>query len=273
MAIILVNNLVVQPEFLAADRNHARICYQTYTRGVIPTASSTASGFFASAMSNALTYEFWSPSASPATLTYDLGSSKSMDYFALGAHTFGSTGATVTIEVSLDDVSYSEITTTSPADDQAILVLLDEQISTRYVRLSVSYTGAAPKIAVMYCGLALKIQRGIYGGHSPVTLSRDTDLYPQASVSGQWIGRSIVSQGFKSSASWKNLTAAWYRANFDPFVVSARRYPFFFAWRPYDLPLEVALCWTTGDITPSNMGIRDLMEVGINFQGYGVDNA
>lgn len=272
MAIILVNNLVLQPAPpTEAGANNARICYQTYTRGNVPTVSTTATGYFASALSNALTYEFWQPTASPATVEYDLGSNKSLDYFAIGAHTLGTTATAVDIEVSTNGATYSNVSGYTPETDQASLVLLAEPITARYVRFKFTYADDAPKMAVIYCGLSLKMERGMYGGHSPVTLSRDTELYPQEAVSGQWIGRSIVSHGFQSSASWQHLTAQWYRDYFDPFVSSARRYPFFFAWRPAGFPNEVALCWTTGNIRPSNMGIRDFMEVSINFRGYGVD--
>jgi hypothetical protein len=36
----------------------------------------------------------------------------------------------------------------------------------------------------------------------------------------------------ESKAEFSHFTNAWYRANFDPFVIEARGIPFFFAWAP-----------------------------------------
>jgi hypothetical protein len=113
------------------------------------------------------------------------------------------------------------------------------------------------------------MQRGLYGGHSPINLSRVTVSRSNRSEGGQFLGRYIVRSGFKTSAEWGHLTASWYRENFDPFVESATQYPFFFAWRPETFPDEVAYCWTDGDIQPANMGIKTLMSVGININAAG----
>jgi hypothetical protein len=51
-------------------------------------------------------------------------------------------------------------------------------------------------------------------------------------------------------------------------VQYARQYPFFFAWRPSEYDTDVALCWTTEDITPTNNGTRALVDVSVSMQGF-----
>jgi hypothetical protein len=272
MAIVLGDGLVLTSGVSSSDvpLNHPRVCYQTWTRGVSPVVSTTATGFYSGALSNSLTYERWQPSASPATVTYDFGETKMMDYLAIGSHSLGSTGTAVLIEYSDDDTTYSPLPDFVPGDNRAIIVFFAE-IEARYLRLTLTYAGTAPTIAVIYAGVAMAMQRAMYGGHSPITMSRNTSTYPQTSTSGQWIGRSIVNNGLKSSASFQNLTAVWVRAYLDPFAYSARRYPYFFAWNPLQFRQEAALCWTNNDIIPTNMGKRDLMEVSFDLNGYGAD--
>lgn len=272
MAIILTQNLVtiagayVPPVPL----NHSRIGYQTWTRSVIPAVSGTAPGFFAGALANSLTNEYWKPaSTTTATVEYDFLQARAIDYIAIGAHTLGTDNTTIKIQYSQNGVGYGTVAEFVAQDNRAIMAIFDTVLA-RYVKITLTYT-VAPVIAVIYAGQALAMQRGLYGGHSPITMSRNTDTYPQTSTSGQWLGRSIVNNGFKSSASWKNLTAAWYREYFDPFVFSARRYPFFFAWNPLQWDQEVALCWANNNIQPSNMGIRDLMDVSIDLNGHGAE--
>jgi hypothetical protein len=116
-------------------------------------------------------------------------------------------------------------------------------------------------------GQALTMQRRIYQGHTPLTLSRDTELSNNVSEGGQYLGRSIIRKGASTSAQWTHLNASWYRANFDPFVKSARTNPFFIGWRPLQYPNELGFVWTDSDIAPQNTGPRDFMSVGVNFRG------
>lgn len=246
----------------AEPLSRARIGYRTITRNAAVTASSAAAGFPASAIRHALTYERWMPTVAPATLTIDAGAAVSADYVGIAAHTIGSTGATVTISYSENGTSWAQVLQVTPANDNSIMALF-EPVLARYWRLQIDRVA---EIGVVYIGRALVMQRSMYGGHSPGTLSRQTEIEPSRSVTGQFLGRSIVRQGFATPYQWSNLTAAWYRANFDPFVESALRNPFFIAWRPDRFPDEVLYAWCNDDISPTNQGQRDLMQVGFSVE-------
>lgn len=270
MSIVITQNLVASASG-DTSLKLARIGYENLVRGNTPSVSTTATGFFAGALRNSLTHEFWKPTASPATIEWT-GLSATVDYIGIAAHTLGSESVTVKLEYSTDNgSSYTEIKEFIHGTDNDIMVLFDEVTNVTNVKITLTYTGDAPVIGVIYVGKSLVMQQKLYGGHSPITLSRRTSKRPQASNSGQWIGRSIIRRAFQSSAAWTHLTAEWYRNNFDPFVKEALKYPFFFAWNPSEWENEVALCWTNDDIQPSNMGMRDRMEVSMNLQGYGVD--
>lgn len=258
---------------------HARIGWDTYTRTLTASAISASSETDEGPGDAPLrpdTAEFWEPAALPATWTLDLGSLSDVDYVGIAGHTLGSSGASIVVQTSdntfagspSDEVWTDFASGLVPADD-APLLFLDDVRSVRRVRLTVTGVAEAPRIAVIYVGEALAMQRRIYGGHAPITLSRETVLYRALSRGGQFLGQSIRRRGVTGSASFKHLTAAWYRANFDPFVKAARQYPYFFAWRPADFPLEVAYVWTQDDIRPMNSGMLDFMEVGWNMNGIG----
>lgn len=245
---------------MQADRSHgkARIGYRTIVPDATVTASSEAPDFPASAVAHPLTYERWRPTAAPAELLIDAGGWVDVDYVAIAAHTIGSADATVVIAHSQDGEDWTDAMVIDPDSDNAIMALF-EQVTARYWRIQISEVA---EIGVVYIGRALVMQRGIYGGHSPGTLSRQTEISPTRSVTGQFLGRSIVRQGFNTSYEWSNLTAGWYRQEFDPFVEAALRRPFFIAWKPDRFPDEVLYAWCNDDIQPSNMGKRDLMQVG-----------
>ena len=256
-------SLVAMADSGAADPlSHARIGYSTITRNATVTASSAAPGFPASSIKHPLTYERWLPTTAPATLTIDSGALVLSDYVGIAAHTVGSTGGVITISYSENGTDWTDVLQTGPPNDNAIMALF-EPVLARYWRIQISRVA---EIGAVYIGRALVMQRCMYGGHSPGTLSRQTEIEPSRSVTGQFLGRSIVRQGFATSYQWANLTAPWYRANFDPFVEAALRNPFFIAWYPEKFPGEVLYAWCNHDISPTNQGQRDLMSVGFNVE-------
>lgn len=242
------------------DLNHCRIGWQSIAYGLTPTASTSATGKPAIAATYPTTFEYWQPTALPATWAIDLGSSKAVDYAGLVGDF---AGATIAIQSSTDNSTWTTQLSMTPTD--RINIGLFAEVSARYWRLYI--TGSLPGIAVVYIGKALAMQRKIYQGHSPLTLARDTELSNNVSDGGQYLGRSIIRQGASTSFGWQHLKADWYRANFDPFVQAARVAPFFIAWRPEQYPSEMGFVWTSNDIKPANTGPRDFMGVDMTVRG------
>jgi hypothetical protein len=245
----------------APDLYHARIGWQNLTFGRTPTASSSATGRLPIAATYPTTFEYWRPSALPATWTVDLGTAQTVDYLGLVGDM---NGATVTLQSSTDNSTWTTVDTRTGVTDR-INMMLFAPVTARYWRITVDVQFV--NLAVVYLGQALAMQRRIYQGHTPLTLSRDTELSNNMSEGGQYLGRSIIRKGASTQATWQHLKADWYRANFDPFVKAARTMPFFIAWRPVQYPGELGFVWVDGDIAPDNTGPRDFMSVGMGFRG------
>lgn len=245
----------------------ARIGYRSILTAANLSGTAGTTGFPLAAIVNPATYERYTPSAMPAEIVCDAGAAVAVDYVAIAAHNLGSKGCMVILESSSDNVTWTTHLAIIPTDDTTIIGLIGA-ISARYWRLSI-YGSSAPTIGVVYLGQVLTMPRNIYGGHTPITLARVTAVRPTLSETGQWLGATQERKGFATSFAWKNLTAAWYRANFDPFVATnPRARPFFIAWRPKTFPAETAYCWATDDIKPSNSGTKDFMEAGMSVEGF-----
>ena len=244
--------------------NYPRIAYQNFVSSATLTASSAATGFAANNLKNPLTWNFWRPSSVTATMEFNLGAVRTVDYCGIAAHNCGTKGNTITLEY-WDGDSWVTIDTHVPTDDSVILFLFDP-ILAQVFRLSIS-GGTAPTISTVYMGQALVSQRSMYVGHTPITLNQKHVVRPQRSEGGQWLGRSVIRQAAQANIALKHLTAAWVRTYLEPFIESAVNYPFFFAWRPTEFPAEVGYCWTGDDIVPQNTGPRDLMSVAFTVDG------
>ena len=276
MSIIFTQSYLAAAAASATPLTHARIGYQTWTRD-LAVSSVSVSSEEADAPGDAPlrpdTYEFWQAQSLPATWRVDLGTARDVDYVGIAGHTVGTKGASVVAEYSTNDADWTEfVPGTAPGTDAPILFLGDS-VFARYWRLTVDGVdspGDPPQIAVVHVGQVLAMQRMIYGGHVPITLARETVLKRAMSRGGRFLGQNIRRQGVMTDAAFRNLTPDWYRDNFDPFVKSARRFPFFFGWRPALYPAEIAYAWAANDIAPSNMGTgQGLMQVSFGMRGIG----
>lgn len=212
---------------------------------------------------NGLTYNYWRLGTGTQTLEVSLGGSQPVDYVGIAAHTLGSAGRRVRVQRGTSN-AHSEAWF-APSTDAPLMIYFPQASGSSW-RVQVE-AGPEAYIGVVYLGRALRMKRRIYGGHTPANLSRQTDILPQRSVNGAFLGRSVIRRGIATTYAFNNLPADWYREHFDPFVQSALERPFFIAWRPDDHPDECVYAWTTGDIAPTNTGTRDFMSVSFGVEG------
>ena len=213
-----------------------RILYKTDVRLGAVSASSERLGFPAAVLKNGLTNENYRPNVMPATIDVNGPAGNQNDYCAIAGHNLADTGVLVTLQAS-SGAGFYDIMSVAPVNNSPILMLFAAVAATTF-RVSLSWpvaptdTTLTPSIAVLYIGKSLIMERGVDMSYQPIGLSRDIENYPQSSELGGFIGTSVMTSGNSSSATWSYLSNAFYRREFDPFVVSAARYPFFFVLRP-----------------------------------------
>lgn len=263
MAIYISSSLVTSTTELEYPLTHARIGYQSIV--TINNVSGTAglSGYPITNLSNPATFEQYRPDGTTATINIDAGQSVTCDYVAMQQRNV--TG--VSIYYSTDDVTYTLLQDYNTGGINGADMALFDETSARYWR--VVLTGDNMVISAFKVGKALAMQRAIYGGHTPILLNPSVVTRPNLSETGQFLGSSVKRKGFSTSFAWENLKASWYRDNFDLFVKSyPQANPFFIAWRPLTFQKEVAYCLATGNISPSNIGVKDFMSVSMNVEGF-----
>lgn len=239
--------------------------------GTTITASSSAPGFPVAALKNPLTYERWMPN-SPSGGSFEISLPNApIDTIAFAAHSIGTTGALVKIEgyngawVLIADY---DATPVAQDDSPYVLAFAVDVVAYGYTKLRISIDKQA-EIGVVYAGKRLEMPLSIYGGHTPDTIGRETDIKTARSVSGNFLGRTVVRRGYEARYEFKHLGAAWYRSNFEPFAKDAITNPFIIAWYPSKYPDEVIYGWVEQDIVGRNMGVRDFMETSFTVKAIG----
>jgi len=246
---------------------HARIAHSgNWVAGGTSSATSTDADFFVDGPETSLTYEKWRAGSSSATWTYTFGGSATVDYICIGAHNFGTIGATITLQALVSAV-WTTVGSGTISSNMPIFSIF-EPVSATGVRVTIS--GGVGEIGVLKAGSALQMQQPIYGGHSPLDLSRMTIFRSNLSSTGEFLGRTKLRTAFSTSFSWTEITADWVRDNWRPFQLAAEEEPFFIAWRPIDFS-EVGLCYVDGMSPPSNQGVRNFMALNLDVMAYGYD--
>ena len=195
-----------------------------------------------------------------------------INYVGIASHNLGTIGREVTIS-HFRVSGWTQLVKFTPTTDDAIMVIFEDETTPApgnfdQWEVSIAASTTPPEIGAMAMGRVLVMPHCIYGGHSPATLSRETEIEPNVSIGGRFLGRSIIRRGYRTDYEFRHLPAQWYREHFDPFVEHALREPFFISWKPDKFPAEVLYGWTTDDLRPVNMGIRDLMSVSFGVEGW-----
>lgn len=118
---------------------NTRIGYQSLVDSI--SASSSLAGFPISNANTPFTYQKWKPSTFPATINIDMGVGQLIDYVAFGAHEFA--GCLLVVEVSPDNSVFTEVSRAAIKSNDAIMLLFEE-VSVRYVRVTVTGWALAP---------------------------------------------------------------------------------------------------------------------------------
>lgn len=216
------------------------------------------------------TWERWEFADGVAIGLFQLAAASRVNFVAIAAHNLFTAGTTSIIIQISTTVGSGWFTVCAPTikDNKPIYCNLEDYDNIREVRITFN-GGTGRELGVIYAGESLIMERGIFGGHSPISLSGQTEYRNAMSDSGQFLGRRIKRIGTRSTFSWSNLTDTWYRENFQPFVLSAKTRPFFIQTRADFYPDEVAFGYTTADLTPENQsGTTRLMSISMQMRAH-----
>lgn len=246
-----------------AEGSLGRLCFDNIVNTSNISATSELMSFPATNMANEATAFGWeATSTADQTITISNPSRAAVDYLGFARHNLNQAGLMLTLK-------FDGVVVLGPiavAETQAQLLLFAEAAPAT-IELEITGATNAPKIAVVYLGQSLKLERGIYVGHTPITYGRERDAVNGVSQGGEWIGRVELNETLQTSVTLKNLTPMWYRNSLDPYFRASPRKPCFWAWRPDKYSTEVGYCWVEGNPKPVNQRSNGMMSITWSFRG------
>lgn len=235
--------------------------------GTLAASTEAADGAAANAL-GPQTYDYWTPTAVPATLAVTLADDVECDCAAIVAHDLGSKGATVEVQY-YDTATTAWVTaqTVTPTDDSTILMIFPAEESDQW-RFRV--TSHIASIGVAMIGPRLLIPGGTQASYTPLNLALDIELMPSVSIAGQFLGTRINRMGAGASIALSTQERAWIEGAFAPFIAHYNGgQPFVWASCPNALKDDVSYCWRSGGTLQAAYGAGALFgEVALEVEAY-----
>jgi hypothetical protein len=169
-------------------------------------------------------------------VVFDFGTIKTFNLLLLANHNLGAVGATITILVSSDNVSYSSVGASTITTDY-VTEWSQSNRTYRYVKIKISgHTGAA-YIGDLYLGTKLDIPYGMPRGFiSPDQYDTDT-ITTNITGNGALAGVDVIERPKRCKIPLKNFERSWFDDNWAAFVASTKLFPSYFVWGSGERPI------------------------------------
>lgn len=229
-------------------------------------ASSVNANFPVANLFDWRTSDFFKPATS-GTINVDLTltDAASADFFAFYGHDLHKHGGTVQLQY-WDGSGYVDcFSAVTPTDSRAQLIPFASQTSAKW-RIVFVCTSVF-SIAVACFGSRLVVDRGLYIGWTVPKFGRDTRVVDSVSDGGQFLGRSIISTGIKTTLEISHAPESWMDTNYLHFIGHAEGKPFFFLPQPVMRPSDAAFVWTDGAIPAPSPASYGHQSVSIPIRG------
>lgn len=211
--------------------------------GALVASSAAPDGFAANAL-GPQTYDFWTPTAVPATLAVTLGAAAQCDACAIFGHTLGTAGAT--IEVQYFSGSWLTVATATPATNEPLLFIFPAVSSTQW---RIRITGAVASISIAMIGKRLIVPTGVQTGYMTLDMALQIEMTASKSVTGQFFASRVNRKGATTSIALATQRRTWIEGDAAGFIAHFNAGGTF-AWAsaPDLLPRDLGYCRRAGAV-------------------------
>jgi len=191
----------------------------------------------------------------------------------IAKHDLGTLNASIAIEYLVGAVwtAFPGAGIIQPADNTPIL-LLTALTRVDGVRVRITNADDEPTVSIIMAGLADEWPRPFVWTGQPITEGDRIGFENTRSVTNNWLGRSVVTDGLQFGADMNNVTEAWRQTAFQSFkdYANGEDAAFFIALRPLDYPDELAYAWATNVVTASRAMPNKRISTSVSLQCQGL---
>jgi hypothetical protein len=234
--------------YTGRDGRKSWLCVDNVVSSSTVTASTTATGYDATAVKGPQTYSTWSPASMPAWVKAEPQSSGALINY-VACYLLDGEGCAVTPQ-HWDGMAWVDLGApmVAASGEPDLLLWIFDAETVGDIRLT--FSGSfAPFVSVFKAGYALVMPYCLAPGYSPSALNPDDTYSNVFSEGGQILGAQLDAKRAVESLAFNNLAPNWVRLNWPTTRDKLRTEGVVFAWRPDSYPTEIMYGMVTG--TPS----------------------
>jgi hypothetical protein len=218
--------------------------------GYTITASNEISGYEKTYAYDGKTHTQWGfTSGATRTLKVDAGSGSTVycDYLAIAYHNLATVGASITVEKSPDNSSWTTVVASFAASAGPIIKLF-ASTAARYWRISISGLTGSGYIGMVYLGARTNLPSSMPVGFTPAKFARKDRLLISESEGAHMTGMRSLSQINEVTIPLKYLTASWVESIWPTIQAALVSKPVFFLHDTDNYSTQYFVGWIAGDI-------------------------
>lgn len=179
--------------------------------------------------------------ASGATreVVFDCGSADAGNTFCIARHNLGSVGATVTVQRSSDNATYTTAFSVTPTDN-SVIYSKQTQINYRYYKIRISGHSAAAYIADMAFGLRADLERSQKHGFIKPEFSDNDKIIPNVTRGNNLVGLTVDSALKTATFDLFYYSSSFFSSHWSALVATMKLYPIYISWDDTEKPFY---CW------------------------------
>ena len=262
----MISRSIVVPETTLLLWAYPRIGYHSILPNATLTASSEGDENPVSLAGNYLTYDAWEAAASGAQwIEIRTSTAEMVDYVGIACHNLASANSPFRLQYLTDTGWANAMDEFMLPYNSPFMYEFDPVISNRF-RFQILDSRFNPFVGILFVGQIMHFERGVFVGHAPAPYSKMDEILNSESEGGQFLGRSIISEGAGTNIDLSHLSSDYLRSTWVSFQEHARLRPFFFSWNPVWYPYEVIYGWGTSTPKPAVGGFY-WYDVNISMKG------
>lgn len=224
-----------------------RILGNNYLKGATVLSSNAQSSYPAANMVDGRTNRqaAFSVNASPRVVVFDMLSSFAVDAVGIAKHNLGSVGASLLVEVSADNSTYTTLIYEAITSDSVLYFEAAAAITGRYVRVSVSGHDETAYISDITVGAFVSVISGQPVGFVSPYWGYKDEVRSNITRGNELAGITVINKPREFRISISKVALAD-EAVFYNVEAATRAGPFYFKWATLDedgIDGEAAFCW------------------------------
>jgi hypothetical protein len=192
----------------------------------------------------------------------------SANSYALFKHNLGDIGGTVKLQHSDDGVIFTDVAGSekTPANNKCIFFVFPTEAHPVW---RLVFTGIESMetliVGQLFIGPTLQVFGGPETGWTPPNLAFNDQFINSRADGGDFLGRSLIRKGNKTSFNVSAVAADWIRQFWEPFLNVAQLQPFYYAWNTVAFEDEVAYCYTEDNVAKPSYQSPAHLNISLEF--------